>query len=489
MLYRRGLHRMLVFFGPTFLEMRSAVYAFLPASRRFLSVSLIALFALAAVGQEASENDPVDLFHRGQDAHEKGELAVAVELYDKALKLLPEFPEAAFQKGSALVSLGRNREAEAAFRRALELRPDWTLAQSSLGSILLDNGDLAEADRLLSSALAADPNNQAALGAMIELRLRSRAPKPVLRDLLDKASSLTAKANPTAGAWAAQAALQWALGQPAQARLSIANALSIDPKNRSALLLSGELAIAEGDIQTAAGILEKLAADRSDAVRLLRANVLAAEEKYEEALRSLASMSSPNTASEDLRKRIVAAQATDPAALEKQLGNGPPDVALLARLCSLYRRQDPAKAIAYCRRAYEAEPSNISHAVGFGAALVQAKQFETAASILRKIIDIAPENATARANLGTALFQLKNYAEAKLQFAWLTRRQPASPGAYLFLGISHDQLGEYTDAAANYQEYVRLADPVENKLDLEKVRYRMPILQKLIKEGKGKKAN
>lgn len=469
--------------------MRSAVCAFLTASRRVLSVSLIAFFALAAVGQEVPENDPVDIFQRGQDAHEKGELAVAVELYDKALKLLPEFPEAAFQKGSALLSLGRNREAEAAFRRALELRPDWTLAQSSLGSILLDKGDLAEADRLLSAARAADPNNQAALGALIELRLRSRAPKPALKDLLDKVSSLTAKANPTAGAWAAQAALEGTLDMPAQARVSIAKALSIDPNNRSALLLSGELAIAEGDIQTAARVLQKLAADRSDAVKLLRANMLVLEGKYTEALDALGSISSSNVASEDMKKRIATALATDPAALEKQLVDGPPDAALLGRLCSLYRRQDPAKAIAYCRRASEAEPSNISHAVGFGAALVQAKQFEAAVSILRKIIDIAPENATARANLGTALFQLKNYGEAKLHFAWLTSREPTSAGAYFFLGISHDQLGEYTDAAANYQQYMRLADPVTNKLDREKVQFRMPILQKLIKEGKGKKVN
>jgi len=40
---------------------------------------------------------------------------------------------------------------------------------------------------------------------------------------------------------------------------------------------------------------------------------------------------------------------------------------------------------------------------------------------------------------------------------------------------------------ANYQSYLRLADPVASKLDIEKINLRLPQLQKLIKEGKGKK--
>ena len=43
------------------------------------------------------------------------------------------------------------------------------------------------------------------------------------------------------------------------------------------------------------------------------------------------------------------------------------------------------------------------------------------------------------------------------------------------------------DAMANYQLYLRLADPEANKLDIEKVNLRLPQLQKLLKDGKGKK--
>ena len=103
---------------------------------------------------------------------------------------------------------------------------------------------------------------------------------------------------------------------------------------------------------------------------------------------------------------------------------------------------------------------------------------------MRKIIEIVPDNSTAHANLATALFQLKRYPDAKAEFQWLTNAQPKSAGAYLFLGIVHDQLAEYLDAMANYQQYLRLADPTGNKLDIDKVNLRLPALQKLIKAGK-----
>jgi hypothetical protein len=52
---------------------------------------------------------------------------------------------------------------------------------------------------------------------------------------------------------------------------------------------------------------------------------------------------------------------------------------------------------------------------------------------------------------------------------------------HYFLGITHDQLNEYLDAMANYQQFLRLADAAQNKLEIEKVNLRLPILQKQIK--------
>ena len=41
---------------------------------------------------------------------------------------------------------------------------------------------------------------------------------------------------------------------------------------------------------------------------------------------------------------------------------------------------------------------------------------------------------------------------------------------------------------ANYQLYLKLADPSRNKEEIDRVNFRLPALQQLIKQGKGKKS-
>ena len=467
--------------------------AFFSLFRNTAVAALLAGFSIlmlqaVAVAQGGDSPDAVAIFNEAQDVHEKGDLAAAIILYEKALKLIPEFPEAEYQRGIAELALGKTDEAEKSFRRTIELRPDWTLAMASLGSLLVRQEKFSEAEALLQKVIELEPQNPPALTALTDLKLRTGASPATLQDLLSKVTALTAKASPTASLWTARAALENALGKKALAKTSLANAIAIDPNDRTALFQLADIAIADGDVvgaQEIAARLEKGSAG-SDPMKLLKANILAYEGKADDALLQLAAIKKPGPAAIELKNRIAASRSTTPAELEKQLDVNAKDPAILGHLCTLYRRDDPAKALEYCRRAMEAEPENINHAIGFGAALVQAKRFDGAVNVLRKVLEFAPANSTARANLATALFQLKRYPEAKVEFLWLTNAQPKSPGAYFFLAIVYDQLAEYMDAAANYQQYLRLADPVENKLDIDKVNFRLPALQKLIKEGKGK---
>jgi tetratricopeptide (TPR) repeat protein len=176
-----------------------------------------------------------------------------------------------------------------------------------------------------------------------------------------------------------------------------------------------------------------------------------------------------------------------PGDLEEKLKSDEKNAVILGRLCSLYRKDDPAKSLEYCKRAYESEPDNINHVIGFGAALVQAEKFDAAVSLFRQVLEVVPDNYTAHANLAIALFKLERFEEAKAEYLWLTKKQPDLPIAYYFLGITHDRLKEYIDAMANYQQFLRIADQDLNKVEIEKVNLRLPSLQKLIKQGKGKK--
>ncbi|MDQ3179726.1 MAG: tetratricopeptide repeat protein [Acidobacteriota bacterium] len=426
------------------------------------------------------------LFNQGQDAHEKGDLQTALKFYDEAIKLAPEFPEAEYQRGNALQSLGKIAEAEKAFRRALELREDWTLPMTSLGALLVDKNNFAEAEKVLTKAIELDAQNFPAYSALTELRLKSKAGTKTIKELLAKLQTLTSTTKPTASMWISRAALENALDDKIAAKTSLNRALAIEPKNKSALMKRADIALAEDDTTAAIEILKILSEilPNSTDAKLLQAKIFAVTGKAVEAIKILDSITNPTSEVRILRDKIAAFSSANVADLEKQLEKDGKDAVILGRLCALLRKENPNKALNYCRRASEAEPNNINHAVGFGAALVQAKRSDDAISVFRKLLQIVPDNFAAHANLATALFELKRFEEAKLEYLWLAKKQPDLAITYFFLAISHDNLGQYKDAMANYQQFLKLADASQNKLEIEKVELRLPSLQRQIKSKK-----
>ena len=300
---------------------------------------------------------------------------------------------------------------------------------------------------------------------------------------------MTSKANPTAALWSSRAAIERTLGDNTAAKTSVERALLLEPNNKSALAERAEIALVENDSVRAlefAAKLNKITKDSPNS-KFLLARIYAADGNPTEALKLLDAIAEPTLEMKSLRANITANSAVSVADLEKQLETDAKNAVILGRLCSLLRTDNPLKALDYCRRASEADPKNLNYVTGFGAALVQAKQFDSAVNIFRKIIAIAPDNYTAHANLAISLFELKRYAEAKTEYLWLAEKQPDLPITFYFLGIIYDQLTLYLDAAANYQQFLKIADQEKNKLEIEKVNLRMPALQRLIKERKGKK--
>ena len=467
---------------------------FLSRRKIFSVFFALALFFMSgtfcsAQNAEDDSEDPVKIFNQGQEAHAKGDFAAALKFYEEAIKIVPEFPEAEYQRGNSLLSLHKPAEAEKAFRRAIELRPEWTLPMTSLGALLLQKNEFSEAEKLLTKAAQADDQNFLAYSALVELRLKTKANNGVLKELLGKIQFLTGKANPTASIWAARAALENALGDKTAAKVSLSRAFEIDPNDKPALMERADIALVEGDKTTAQTLLEKLSkiAPDSNDTKILQARVYAADGNTDQAIKILDSIGNPSPETTALRDKLNANAVTSVQDLEKNLKQNEGNAFILGRLCSLLRKENPVKALDYCRRASEAEPNNINHAVGYGAALVQGQQYEPAVTLLRRILQIAPDNYTAHANLATALFQQKKYEEAIPEFFWLAEKQPDLPITYYFLAIAHDNLGKYSDAMANYQQFLKIADPGENKLEIEKVNLRLPSLQKLIKQNKGKK--
>jgi len=465
------------------------------------SILMAALCSAIAITAQDESSTAVDnavaMFNQGQDAHEKGDIAAAIGFYEKALTILPEFPEAEFQLGNAQLALGKTDEAEQSFRKCVKLKPEWSLALAKLGETLVnkyidqkrDQAAYTEASEILQRAINIEPGNFPAYVAMTDLLLNSTPSANDLRSMLEKLKALTdGKMNSPASVWAARGQVENALGDRVAAKSSLSRALAINAADGPALYAMANIALNESDISRAADLIGQLEpiAKNSNSLTVLKARLAFANGKPADALKLLDGIKDPSPEAAALKSKIAVADSTNTADLEKQLETNPKDGAVLGRLCSLFRVSDPGKALDYCRRASEAEPENVRHAIGYGAALVQAKRYDEAVAIFQKLLKFEPSNATVHANLATALFQLKRYAEAKDEYHWLIRNQPDTAITYYFLAIIHDQLREYMDAMANYQQFLKLAKPDESKLEIEKVNLRLPALQKLLKEHEKK---
>src|SRR5205085_5483770 len=147
-----------------------------------LAFALLLVCAHAAPAQERDEfdettADPVKLFNRGQEAHAKKEYERALELYEEALQIKPDFAEAEFQKAAALVALQRLPEAEKSYRHSMELRPTWAMPPAAYGLLLVRTpGREKEAEPLLRRALELDAQNLTAVVALAELRAQAGDP-------------------------------------------------------------------------------------------------------------------------------------------------------------------------------------------------------------------------------------------------------------------------------------------------------------------------
>ena len=430
--------------------------SFVLSQRRFLLFAITVFLITCAwtinIFAQEDAKDPVKLYNQAQDAHEKGDFNTALKFYEEAIKVYPEFPEAEYQRGNALVSLGREPEAEKAFRRALELRENWNLPTLRLGELLVRTNNFAEAETILTKLILLNDSDVGAYIAITELRLKTKASPEILKNLLQKLQAFSNSPKANAAIWAARGSVERALDDKVSAKTSFSRALILDANNLIALSETTEIAFSENNFSFALEMAQKLVNISPNSIneKVLLARVYVFSEKIPEALAILETLDGSNPDVLSLRNLIAAKSTNDIGALEKQLETDTKNPLILGRLCIL-TRTIPAKALDYCRRASVADPTNISPAIGFGAALVQAKQFASAISLLQKLRQIEPENFAIRANLAISLFELKNFAESEIEYQWITKNKPDVAIAYYFLAISQDNLAKYIEAKSNYQ--------------------------------------
>jgi tetratricopeptide (TPR) repeat protein len=470
------------------------------------SLMLLAINAISINAQVEDElgdggADPVKLFERAQAAHARGnqeDLKRALAYYEEAIKVKPEFPEAEFQMGNALASLGRPGDAESAFRRAIKQRKEWSLPYSSLGVLLARTGRDAEAETTLRQALKLDSRDHLAARVLASIRLR----KGDAKEALDLARTTTVDSEAPPSAWLLRAMAERSLGDKAAAKTSLQHVLELEPENLPALIERAELYVEDGDYENGLKDL-KLLEQVKDIDKPILHRVAAAYEragKSEDAQRVAVAgglITAGDTSSGakskviGTKEEIEAANSEDPAiarrAVAKLIEKNPKSALLLARLGASYRTDDPARSLEFYRRATEIEPANPEYATGYAAALVRARRFAEAIHILRQVLSVVPDSYVARANLATALYEQKRYSEAIPEYEWLLKNKPDLAVAYYFIASAHDYLGEYKEAQIAYDNFLRRADAKTNQLEIDKVNLRIPSLRRQIQLGQGVK--
>ena len=474
-------------------------------NKLLVMASCILLFAFAATAPISAQTeeafgddatDPVRLFERGQSAHARGELEKALSFYEQALKVRPEFPEAQFQRGNALASLGKLTEAEAALRAAISLKKNWSLPYSALAALLLRSERDSEAEQLLRQALTINKQDGIALRLLADIRLRAGDAK----EALELAKRATAIPEAPASAWVTLAIAQKANGDKPGAKATLDRVLGEDSQNVAALIERADLSTEEKNFDAAIADLNAAAklkpTDKGIASRL--ADTYQKAGKPEEALAVAKAagleVQQPQTNSDGVigtPEEIEAANSTDPEisrkALEKLLEKNPRNAMLFSRLGASYRTDNPARSLEYYRQAAQIKPESGEYALGYAAALVQARRFPEAAAILRQVVTREPENYAAHANLATALYEAKRYSEALPEYQWILAAKPEIVVAHYFIATAHDYLGEYPEALASYEKFLAAADARTNQLEIDKVKLRLPTLRRQIQLGEGRK--
>jgi tetratricopeptide (TPR) repeat protein len=101
-----------------------------------------------------------DALHQGTDAlFKKHDAAASLPFFQKVLIMAPDFYEAAYYQGVALMSLGRKHEAEDAYKSSASLSDDkFPDADFALAALLTDQKQYPESEKLLRAGLLMAPD-------------------------------------------------------------------------------------------------------------------------------------------------------------------------------------------------------------------------------------------------------------------------------------------------------------------------------------------
>lgn len=168
-------------------------------------------------------NIPAPFQHRGELYAKKGEDRRAIEDFNKALEIDPEFVPALVSRGNAFVRIGAIKLAMKDYSRALEINPDEANAHNNIGYLLFIMGEVDKGISEINRSIELNPSNSYAYYNRGKIYLSLKKYKLAIKDF-DKALQI----NPRfASAYVERHIAYFKLGKYSQALKDSQKAISL----------------------------------------------------------------------------------------------------------------------------------------------------------------------------------------------------------------------------------------------------------------------
>lgn len=460
----------------------------------------------ATTNQEANTQKAAALFDAGQEAHAAGKLEEAVKLYSQALALDAAMWQADFQRATAYYSLNRMTEAGESINKVLaqlkefadspELQQITTKAQTLNGEIALARNQPTEAEAAFRRALELDPKYKRAQAGLAQLFIANNK----VAEAITAAKAAIAAGDDSSLIYALLGHAQFRNQQTDDALANLTEALKREPTNPQALRDRAEVLVMRKDLPRATADLQALLAVEKSATTMLRlAELYRTTKQYDEAIKWYQQIIEADSANQEARTALAevmieSGKAENAVAQLEALIKAEPNRAdLRSQLATLLVVNQPEKALEQYQAAAKLEAKNANHQIGIGSALVKLKRYDEAVALLTPLLTQALDAErlyTVHANIATALFELKDYPGAAREYVWLLdylakrgEQKKTAVTTYL-LGVCFDKFGDFEQALKAYQQFLSLATS-EQQLEVEKVKLRLPSLQRQIAQGRG----
>jgi tetratricopeptide (TPR) repeat protein len=362
-------------------------------------------------------------FLRGEKALEAGQLDEAAIAYQEALKTAPAYAEALNGLGSVLFRQGKRAEAVTKFQAAIAADPGMKLAYFNLGYAARKNGDFAVAAQAYETYVKLDPSDADGHFGLAESYRNQGKAEPAVRAYETYVSLET---RPSEQRWV-EKAKEYIAQLKAQLAAAPASLAAPAGGTAAALIAEGDKALRAGNAAAAAQSYQSALLLEPTSVEALfkQGNALAKTGDYRSAVEKW--------------ERVVQLSA-DPAVRKSAQENVDKARVRLAQAASPAPVAGTPQARA--REAYER-----------GVRLVLSRDYAAAVQALTESLASDPTLAVAYTARGSANVGLRRFYEAAADYQDALRLDPTRASPLYGLAEAYRALGRPSDARIYYDRY------------------------------------